>query len=485
LCTAEGQGAAFTAPRPKTKGVIMLRRFILALALLLSAVAGRPLAPALAQGAPPSPLEIGNAHIMPNRQMTARLTPAAVSNLTYNNGPVMHQPTVHVIYWLPAGLHFEAAATAASDSNYETLSNRFFAGLNGSPLYGLLTQYSDSSGSIENVVHFAGSWVDTTPYGHTGSTTDPLHDADIQAEVTRAIAANNWTAGKNVQFFVYTALNINSCYAATSPTDCTFPTTNPDGTPRGEYCAYHASFTSGGSSVIYSNMADVPAFCTVSGAAPNSDSTADSQISVTSHEFFESVTDPFINAWKDATGQEIGDKCAWVFGARDAGGADVLFWQDRPLVAQLARTVISGAGLPLAQDDGRFIVQKEWSNSSGGCQLQLPPTITSLSSTSGPDGGGGTLTIFGTGLLGVAGQMSFSFGPYAVTSIGACSTTECKVTIPSSLGGSPIRDFVGGCQSVDVIATVTGLRSSPATADLYQYQSPVRPCVGPIAEFAQ
>jgi IPT/TIG domain-containing protein len=465
----------------------MLRRLILALALLILALAGRPLGPAFAQGPQENPLQIGNAHIMPNRQMLTRITPAAASNLTYNNGPVMHQPTVHVIYWLPTGLHFESAATAATDSNYEALINRFFVGVNGSPLYGLLTQYSDSSGAIDNVVHFAGSWVDTTPYGHTGSTTDPLHDSDIQSEVTRAIAANNWTAGQNVEFFVYTAYNINSCYSTTTPTDCTFPTTNPDGTPRGEYCAYHASFSSGGSSVIYSNMADLPAYCSVSGSAPNSDLTADSQISVTSHEFFESVTDPFINAWKDSGGQEIGDKCAWVFGAREASGANVLFWQDRPLVAEMARSIVAGvgAGQLRPEDNGRFIVQKEWSNSSGGCELQLPPTITSLSSTSGPAAGGGTLTIHGTGLLGVAGQMSFSFGPYAVTSIGACSTTQCQVTVPSSLGGSSIRDIAAGCQSVNVSATVTGLQSSPSTADRYQYQSPVRVCGDPIAEMAQ
>jgi hypothetical protein len=463
----------------------MFRRFVLALALVILAVAGGPRARALAQGREDNPLQIGNAHIMPNHQMAVRLAPAAATNLTYNNGPVMHRPTVHVIYWLPSGVHFESAATSTSDGDYEALINRFFQGMNGSPLYGLLTQYSDSGGSIENVVNFAGSWVDTSPYGHAGSSSDPLHDSDIQAEVTRAMAANNWTAGQNVEFFVYTGVNIQSCYSTTSPTDCTFPTTNPDGTPRGEYCAYHASFSSGGTSVIYANMADVPTYCSVGGATPNADSTADSQISVTSHEFFESVTDPFINAWKDAIGQEIGDKCAWVFGARDAEGADVLFWQDRPLVAAMARSVVAGAGTSLPHDDGRFIVQKEWSNSSGGCELQLPPTVTSLSSKDGPDGGGGTLTIYGTGLLGVAGQMSFSFGPFVVTSIGSCSTTECQVTIPSNQRAGSIRNVAEGCQSVDVGATVTGLQSSKTLGDQYQYESPIRICALPVAASAQ
>ena len=28
-----------------------------------------------------------------------------------------------------------------------------------------------------------------------------------------------------------------------------------------------------------------------------------------SHEFIETITDPFITAWRDPLGQEIGDKC--------------------------------------------------------------------------------------------------------------------------------------------------------------------------------
>jgi hypothetical protein len=32
-----------------------------------------------------------------------------------------------------------------------------------------------------------------------------------------------------------------------------------------------------------------------------------------SHEHFEAITDPFLNAWRDINRDENGDKCAWNF----------------------------------------------------------------------------------------------------------------------------------------------------------------------------
>jgi len=50
--------------------------------------------------------------------------------------------------------------------------------------------------------------------------------------------------------------------------------------------------------------------------SPNSDIVVDGAISVLSHELSETVTDPDPNsAWTDPTYGEIGDACAWQFGA--------------------------------------------------------------------------------------------------------------------------------------------------------------------------
>ena len=36
-----------------------------------------------------------------------------------------------------------------------------------------------------------------------------------------------------------------------------------------------------------------------------------SVVSIATHELYETMTDPRLNAWYDNSGAEIGDKCAW------------------------------------------------------------------------------------------------------------------------------------------------------------------------------
>jgi len=48
-----------------------------------------------------------------------------------------------------------------------------------------------------------------------------------------------------------------------------------------------------------------------------------SEPDVRTHEQIEAATDPLLNAWYDASGQEIGDKCAWNFGPTKKFGGDV------------------------------------------------------------------------------------------------------------------------------------------------------------------
>ena len=58
----------------------------------------------------------------------------------------------------------------------------------------------------------------------------------------------------------------------------------------------------------------VGVICTPQSPTPNGDFGVDSMISVLAHELAETGSDPLINAWYDASGNENGDKCAWNFG---------------------------------------------------------------------------------------------------------------------------------------------------------------------------
>ena len=45
-------------------------------------------------------------------------------------------------------------------------------------------------------------------------------------------------------------------------------------------------------------------------------SAIDPEVGVFSHELIETMTDPNLNAWDDSSGNEIGDKCAYIYGQR-------------------------------------------------------------------------------------------------------------------------------------------------------------------------
>ena len=276
-----------------------------------------------------------------------RLVPALGSgNLAYHGGKVMKKNLTYAIFWQPATLQNGKATTVSA--TYDSLLTRYLQDIGGSGLENSTTQYyqvvNGAKQPITNSSAFQGSWVDTSPYPASGCSDSAtpgncLTDAQLQAEVKRALTANGWTAGTTKMFFVFTSKGEGSCY---DPTACAFA----------YYCAYHSSFTSGGHRVIYANMpytGTSPAACGA-GVSPNNDPDADSTINVTSHEHMEAITDPNGNAWYDAAGYENGDKCAWTFGSM-------------PYANGTANQSLHGH---------YYVMQQEWSNAASRCVSTYP-----------------------------------------------------------------------------------------------------------------
>jgi len=255
----------------------------------------------------------------------------------------MHISINYAIFWLPSGKSFEQSS--GTDSSYISLIDRFLNDTSGTSYYNILNQYPDDiSGTPLDKSILGGSYLDTTPYPVAGTTANPLHDSDIQTEVTNAMKANNWVPGPNKIFHVFTGYGIQSCFDPPNNNICTFDA----------YCAYHSFFAKGSQSTIYSNMPDVHSLsisCTPPGLSPpNHDSFADPEINVLSHELFEAVSDPLLNAWTDIYGNEIGDKCAWNFGNN-----------------------VNPDGSNLVINGHKYLVQLEWSNYNG-CVLSYGPS---------------------------------------------------------------------------------------------------------------
>lgn len=88
-----------------------------------------------------------------------------------------------------------------------------------------------------------------------------------------------------------------------------------------------------------------------------------------------------------------------------------------------------------------------------------PPTVTGISPPSGTRAGGTSVTITGTGFAPGPTGTVFRFGATAAPSVACISTTSCVVTTPPSRRA----------RTVDVIATVSGMRSATDPAARFAY----------------
>ena len=294
---------------------------------------------------------------------------AAAGNIPNQGGPVMATAKAFLIFWLPPNHSF--ASGNGGDATFETTIGNFFTDIHKSDYFDIATQYSGTCQgkpcSPQNTaagVTLGGTWVDTGAFPET-----VLSDADIQAEVLRALAQNpKWkqSVGLGAEFFVFLPEGVQECdNGVCSAVD---------------FCAYHDAFTNNGADVIYAVMPQVHSIgagCSFNSSTATewspslggnfSPSTtpnqveADWEIVPMSHEFFESVTDPLVSttpAWFDPNGvsagdTEIGDHCDLMVGGDIAA---------------------NGSNVTLGAHN--YLVQQIWSNGIPGCALGLTIKLT-------------------------------------------------------------------------------------------------------------
>ncbi len=406
-------------------------------------------------GIVPSARARGRRHGRPTTSEFAGTRFASTSNLMYWGGPVMGTNTTYAIYWLGGG---------GVSSGYQNIINTFFGNLAGSKnatsnVYAVDTQYYGPTGTdIANQSTVGGTVDSTDPipnhcsaeYAGTGVNVSGgcLIDTDIQAEVSRMIQANGWTPGPNALFFVFTPSNVGSCFDASSG-QCAYT----------YYCAYHSNYTDSSSrEVLYANMpyslnSGAPGVCDT-GQYPNGDQAADDTISLVSHEHNEAITDPLGTAWYDSSGNEIGDKCAWNFGAGP--------WPSTGVSATSQYNQQIGTG--------DYYVQQEWSNADGGCKLNYSGSSSEGLSVTGFSPGkattGTSVTINGNGFA--AGDAVY-FNGVASGSVNVTSASHLTATVPATASSGPIKVTASGGSSATsstsflVIPSITSFSPSSGT----------------------
>ena len=250
---------------------------------------------------------------------------------THSTGPVVVTP----IFWDPAGhgmgLAYKhiltaylggVAAASGTHSNVFSTLNEYF-GTNGQIHYKLKlgTPINDSSPLPASGCTVAAN-DHTAIYADNSGYNACLDDDQVIAETNSVIGANHLKINLGHIYVLFLPKHVETCfYPGSTLTNANACTINHQ--PSAAYCAYHSMAPSG---AVYANLSfpiyQSPVGFTCSSDSrfptvqtPNGNADADTEISPTSHELMEAITDPDTETgWYDSNGFENGDECAYVYG---------------------------------------------------------------------------------------------------------------------------------------------------------------------------
>jgi Phosphate-induced protein 1 conserved region len=247
---------------------------------------------------------------------------ATTNGISYHGGPVMTNP-VNLYYIWYGNWSGNSATTILTD---------LARSLGGSPYWHINTTYKNAQGvAVSNTVAYKGSTTDNYSKGKS------LSDSQILSIVSTAITNGKLPKDANGIYFVLTSADVTASSGFCS-----------------KYCGWHSNGTIGGTDIKYSFVGNAATKCAASCGAtspsPNGNPGADGMASVIAHEAEETATDPDLNAWYDANGEENADKCSWKFGTTYTA---------------------NGAKANMKLGTRNFYIQQNWVNANGGsCALR-------------------------------------------------------------------------------------------------------------------
>jgi hypothetical protein len=292
--------------------------------------------------------------------------------LQYHSGPVLHSETAYLIFWEPGGTHVISSSSQAVLTQYLADASKDSGAANN--VYGVLAQYADTTGSGALYQQAAPQIIDDTQAYPAQSSSCSLAtgmtacvtDAQIQAEISRLIAAGNLPTGTGANapiYFMVTPTDVNVCISGGQCANNTF-------------CAYHDFFDSGSASVLY---ASVPFAVWANGSTkgcqddgttlyqtPTGKFHGDQGYQIgdnLSHELSETITDPLINAWFSSNGSEVGDLCE-AFASVSNTRKDVSSLAYAPT---LSGSASAGTLTDQLFEGDYYYTQTEWSNARNSC----------------------------------------------------------------------------------------------------------------------
>ena len=256
--------------------------------------------------------------------------------LTMGTATTPGEITITPIYWNPStttSFTDETGLVTNFDSNLSAASGRL------GNVFALLTQYSRGATApgvhLTDLVHVTAPIIDSGPFPTSDCTPDIgkiyndstrythcFSDTVIQTEVARVISTQSLPIDRAHLYPIFLPKGVESCFDHNDGALLGTCTANYKGTSG--YCAYHSSIA--GSPTLYAVMPypvwDSPTglVCNGSDQFPNANPAGDVIVSSYSHEVAEAISDPFgVNppgvGWRDSSNMEIGDLCAYSYGA--------------------------------------------------------------------------------------------------------------------------------------------------------------------------
>jgi hypothetical protein len=263
------------------------------------------------------------------------------NGINYHGGPVLKaNPVKYYIIW-----YGNWASTGSNTAATVSLVEHFITSLSGTPIEHIATTYGDNSGNVSGNVAFGG---------HTFvNTTTNLTDTSLRTTVSNALNSGALPRDANGVYFVLSSSNINETSGF-----CT------------QYCGFHTHASLGGADIKYAfvgNPDRCPSGCEIQRTGPNSPAAnvggADGLINVLSHEQFEAITDPDLNAWFDTSGNEDSDKCNFNFGTTST-------CTSTSICSAAGKSAAAKFNVSFGSND--WMIQQQWENAAGGkCVLHL------------------------------------------------------------------------------------------------------------------
>jgi hypothetical protein len=254
--------------------------------------------------------------------------------MTRETGPLVITP----IFWAPAG-HPMSAAYERIITDY--LTEVAISSGQNTNVFSVLNEYYGNNGQIHYNVRLGLPIYDADALPKNGCTVESadtsgiyadgsgynacLDDTQLQNEVNSVSAARGLPHNLSHIYVLYLPKAVESCFNPGSSAStkggqaCTI-----NHQPTAAYCAYHSEDPA---NAVYANLAypiyQSPVGFTCGSDArfpvvesPNHNPDADTEVSPTSHEVSEAITDPDTETgWYDSSGFEIGDECAYIYGA--------------------------------------------------------------------------------------------------------------------------------------------------------------------------